>query len=135
MNLAYKKIEIFLPFNNINYKDLNDDSIGNIDSFLFRFTKLQDTIGQKLFTLFLKFLEEEVEIMSFLDILNRLEKLEYITSSKNWILIRKIRNEITHEYSKETSYIIQNLNIIFSYKDELIEIFNKIKNKFLIYKA
>jgi hypothetical protein len=39
----------------------NPEIMETIDSFIFRFTKMQDTMGQKLFPLVLEALEEDVK--------------------------------------------------------------------------
>ena len=50
-----KKMEPFMPLNQERYKNLTDDAVEHIDQFLFRFGKLQDAMGQKLFRLVLMF--------------------------------------------------------------------------------
>jgi hypothetical protein len=53
---------------------LSDDEVEHVDQFLFRFAKLQDAIGQKLFKTILLFLREDIEEKPFIDILNLKEK-------------------------------------------------------------
>jgi len=65
-------------------------------------------------------LAEPVVNQAFIDILNRLEKLEIIDSAFSWVQLRKIRNDITHEYP--TSFIerIEGINTLFE-KFELLK--------------
>ena len=59
INHAYGKMAVFMPLDAARYQVLNDDEIEHIDQFLFRFAKLQDAMGEKLFILLLEFLLEE----------------------------------------------------------------------------
>jgi hypothetical protein len=63
---------MFMPLDAKRYQQLTDDEIEHIDQFLFRFAKLQDAMGEKLFLLILEFLKEEnTRNKPFIDILNR----------------------------------------------------------------
>ena len=84
---------------NLNIDDF--ETVKVIDTFIYRFLKLQDFMGQKLFRRFLMVIGDFYEDMSFIDILDKLEKLNIITSSDDWIRIRKLRNKLTHEYPDE----------------------------------
>ena len=59
INSAYLKMSMFMPLDAKRYQQLSDDEIEHIDQFLFRFAKLQDAMGEKLFLLILEFLKEE----------------------------------------------------------------------------
>ncbi len=80
-----------------------------IDSFIFRFSKMQDAMGKKLFPLTLQLLEEDVENLPFIDWLNRLERLGLIPSAEEWLQLRSLRNLIIHTYPWETEKILKNL--------------------------
>jgi len=56
MNSASKKMANFMPIDEQKYIALTEDEIEHIDQFLFRFSKLQDRMGQKLFKAMLVFL-------------------------------------------------------------------------------
>lgn len=68
-----------------------------IDQLLFRFIKLQDTIGERLIPATLAALSESFEEWPMRDRLNRLEKLGYL-DVENWLSWREIRNRLAHEY-------------------------------------
>lgn len=68
-----------------------------IDQLLFRFIKLQDTIGERLIPATLAVLNESFEEWPMRDRLNRLEKLGYL-DVENWLSWREIRNRLAHEY-------------------------------------
>ncbi|MDD5460316.1 MAG: hypothetical protein PHG00_01585 [Methylococcales bacterium] len=81
MNSAYLKISVFMPLDANKYEQLTDDEIEHIDQFLFRFAKLQDSIGDRLFILILEFLKEEnIRNKRFIDILNDSNSLGYWTT-------------------------------------------------------
>ena len=62
MNTAKRKISHLFPLTIEKYDCLSDDEIAYIDQFLFRFSKLQDTMGTKLFPLTLLIVGEEKKI-------------------------------------------------------------------------
>ncbi|NPA73119.1 MAG: nucleotidyltransferase domain-containing protein [Epsilonproteobacteria bacterium] len=124
---AYSKIKDILPLSARNYENLSDDEVAAIDQYLFRFAKLQDTIGDKLFRLIVSEYVENIDQMTFLDILNHLEKIGILDSADVWKRLRAIRNEISHQYDDDPTETAQSLNNIFAYKDELINIFDEIK--------
>lgn len=68
-----------------------------IDQLLFRFTKLQDALGERLVPATLVQLAEPFEDWPMRDRLNRLEKLGYLTVD-DWLRWREVRNRLAHEY-------------------------------------
>ena len=67
------------------------------DQLLFRFTKLQDALGERLIPATLQQLAEPFEDWPMRDRLNRLEKLGYL-SVDDWLRWRELRNRLSHEY-------------------------------------
>lgn len=68
-----------------------------VDQLLFRFTKLQDAIGERLIPATLARLAEPFEEWPMRDRLNRLEKLGYLNVDA-WLRWREVRNRLAHEY-------------------------------------
>ncbi|MGE3104325.1 MAG: hypothetical protein AB7K14_03650 [Lysobacterales bacterium] len=68
-----------------------------MDQLLFRFMKLQDTVGERLIPQTLATLREPFEDWSMRDRLNRLEKLGYLDVD-DWLSWREVRNQLAHEY-------------------------------------
>ncbi len=129
---AYAKVGSIFPISASRYEKLSDDEIEAIDQYLFRFAKLQDTIRNRLFRLIISEYVEDIEELTFLDILNYLEKIGILESANIWKKLRAIRNEISHTYDDEPEEIAEALNNIFAYKDELIKIYENIKrSKFI----
>lgn len=117
---------------------IEDDNeiIKTIDAFIFRYTKLQDFVGDKLFKRLLAAIGEYKSNMSYVDILDKLEKLEIISSSSNWIKFRQLRNQLTHEYPDDISSIISGIMLATNYfeilKNDLINIKEYIYTKKLL---
>lgn len=122
---ATSKLKYIMPLTVEKYNDLDDIFISLIDQMLYRFSKLQDTMGEKVFPAILLLNGEDVKKMSFIDRLNRLEELELVDKNL-WMLLRKERNEISHEYSFNQEEIIEAINAIYEKTNTIIEIFDKI---------
>ncbi|CAK0756359.1 conserved hypothetical protein [Gammaproteobacteria bacterium] len=80
------------------YAILSDEEIRTLDQFVFRFSKLQDAVGVRLFSSILEYLEEPYVGRPMIDKLNRLEKLGFIESVEQWHILREIRNRFSHVY-------------------------------------
>lgn len=114
IHYALAKLKQFMPLTVNDYKSLNDEQIEALDQFLFRFSKLQDTIGQRLFIGILELQEEAVKTLSFLDLLNRLEQLNVIESKAQWLALRNMRNKLAHEYEDDPQGMTDALNAIYA---------------------
>ena len=114
----------------LNTEILNDpEKVETIDAFLFRFSKMQDTMGEKLFPLILEILGEESRNKPFIDIINRLEQLEILPSANKWKELRKIRNLLIHTYPWEQEILIKELKEAIRASEELIKVYDGIKGK------
>lgn len=132
MNHAYIKMALFMPLDISRYNQLSEDEVEHIDQFLFRFAKLQDAMGEKLFILMLEFLEEEnPKSKPFIDTLNRLEQLELLEDKNTWLELRKIRNNIAHQYEDDPKQASEALNSIYAVKPTLESIFLLIKVRYV----
>jgi len=106
-----------LPLDASKYVALSEDEIEHIDQYLFRFAKLQDTIGKRLFKAIFLSLEEDVEDLPFIDLLNRLEKLNILKSKEQWLELRKIQKTLSHTYGDEPEEMSIAINAIFDKKN------------------
>ena len=117
-----------------SWKDLSAETLKNpekvetIDSFIFRFSKLQDSMGQKLFPATLEFLGEDIRGLPFIDILNKLEKLRLIDSAGKWKELRELRNLLTHTYPWEEEELISNIKVALKRSEELLETLERFEN-------
>ncbi|MBN2657978.1 MAG: hypothetical protein JXR86_13035 [Spirochaetales bacterium] len=107
----------------------DEQKIKTIDSFIFRYIKLQDLTGQKLFKLFLDEIGDFRDDMSLLDILDRLEKLEVVESSETWMGYRKLRNVLTHEYPDNEDEIVEGLKLALDAFNTTLVIIENIKKR------
>ena len=129
---AYSKLKVIMPLTAERYESLTEDEIEHIDQFLFRFSKLQDALGEKLFLNILLFLKEEnMKSKPFVDILNRLEKLDLLENKDIWLELRTIRNDVAHEYGDDPAEMANAINKICGKKEILEKIFFKIKEFYL----
>ena len=124
-------IELEKKFNFPIDKKIYTDIVNNAqylaysDQLIYRFSKLQDCMGAKLFKSILLYQGENVD-KPFLDILNNLEKME-ILDVDEWFELRDLRNEISHDYDNSDNHAINILNTIYSLQGELEKILNNIK--------
>ena len=100
-----------------------------INALIFRFSKLQDLLGSKIFRSFLEFNKFEVEDKSFLILLKEIEK-EGIVDIDTWDEFRKIRNNIAHEYPGEEEEALEAVELLIKKSDLLIKIAEKIEDRF-----
>ncbi len=133
ITVSKKRLSAIMPLSVEHYLNLNDVDISFIDQLIFRFSKLQDTMGEKIFPFILVLSEEEVKKKTFIDILNRLEELEIVDKAE-WLKLREIRNNIAHEYSFNRDEVVESIIAIYKASDELIAIYKACydfcKNKF-----
>jgi len=127
---AMEDLVEFMPLDAERYISLTKDEVQALDQFLFRFSKLQDAVGQKLFKQILILHEDDnllVENMPFLDILNRLERVG-VLEVESWRRLRDSRNELAHNYDDEPQEMAEAINKIYKEKDKLVEIYFRLKD-------
>ncbi len=124
-NQAYAEVISFSD--DLNAEALDDfDKVKVIDSFIFRFIKIQDLMGNKLFREVLNDLGEYESSMSMLDVLDKLEKLELIPSAMLWMDYRNLRNVLTHEYPDNRDELIEGVKLALHVFQEILHIQNSI---------
>jgi len=131
LNSASKNMSKFMPLDSEKYTKLKDEEIVYIDQYLFRFAKLQDAMGQKLFKVILLFLKEDIQGKPFIDILNLLEKINLLDNANSWKELRDDRNELAQNYENEPNEMSEVINKLYDKKDILIDIYTKIKRYYL----
>ena len=131
LDIHFKRIDAIIPEINdhmpLSEGDFqNTEIVKTIDSFIYRFIKIQDKMGEKLFPEYLRILQEYKPNMPLIDILNILERLEMILKTEDWIDYRKLRNSLTHEYPGNEDEIIESLNLALDAYEEMKKIYNNI---------
>ena len=109
IDYALSQLEGKLPLTAAHWSNLDDETVADIDQLLFRYNKLQDAMGQRLFPGILRAAAEWQDDEAFIDKLNRLEKLKAIPSAEQWMELRAIRNRMTHEYPNAPKRNAENL--------------------------
>ncbi len=110
LDYALGKLGSRAPMTADAWLSLDNETVATIDQLLFRYNKLQDAMGQRLFPAVLMLGAEWRDEETFLDKLDRLEKLGAIPSAEQWNEIRVIRNRMTHEYPDAPDQNANNLN-------------------------
>ena len=70
-----------------------------LDAFVSRFGRLQDTVGDKLLPALLSALAETLG--PAIDNLDKAEKFRLIESADGWMEMRRLRNQMVHEYIED----------------------------------
>ncbi len=97
-----------------------------LDVLAFRFSKLQDLIGNKIFREYLESIQFLTAGKNFLELLKELEK-EGVVEIDKWAEFRSVRNSIAHDYPYEENEKIEAINYLIVNIPYLIKIIKKIK--------
>jgi IS1 family transposase len=98
-----KLLKELFPTDEKTFKTFSDDEIEHIDQFIYRFSKMQDSMGMRLIPSLYSWLEGDTTPRPFLDILNRFEKLGIINSTDDWQFFRNLRNNLAHDYPESVA--------------------------------
>lgn len=79
-----------------------------VEAFVSRLSRLQDTVGDKLLPALLAYAGEPARtVMENLDLA---EKLGWLPSADAWMSLRKLRNQMVHEYVEDLAILADALN-------------------------
>jgi len=126
MEEALDVIRPILPIG--EYETLTQLERFALNTLIFRFSKLQDLIGAKIFRSYLEYNEYETSDMSFYDLLREIEK-EGIVDIDTWSEFRQLRNRVAHEYPEELDEMIESLNLFVAKSTELIQVYRTLEGK------
>jgi hypothetical protein len=124
MNYLKKK----MPISAKDIENISDEDLPMFELYTSRFSKLQDFMGSSLFTAILETTGEQIEQMTFIDKLNKLEKLNLISSTQDWMSMRQIRNSLAHEYPEHPELTAKFFNDAYQLGTPLLETLEKLKN-------
>ena len=74
-----------------------------VDAFVARFSRLQDLLGDKLLPAIMAALGEPARAM--VDQLDHAERMGWIASPDDWMRMRRLRNQMVHEYIKDPAVL------------------------------
>jgi hypothetical protein len=100
-----------------------------LDQFAYRYTRLQDDMGARLFPAVLRALGEDVAAMPAIDRFVRLEQLGWLPDAEEWTELRHIRNEFSHEYPESVEQRFARLELAFRSARRLTVILDGFKSK------
>lgn len=127
MMFAFESIEYYFPLTEFNFGQISPIELALFDQLIYRFSKLQDSMGSRLFKQLLEALEEDISGLPFIDILNKMEKLNLLDNAKDWIVLRQTRNTISHEYPFFKEVQMDELNLLPEVVEKLAAIWIKLK--------
>lgn len=79
-----------------------------VDAFVARFGRLQDTLGDKLLPALL--LAVDGHSGALIDNLNRAARLGWVEDPVQWLAVRRLRNQMVHEYVEDPAVLADALN-------------------------
>jgi hypothetical protein len=109
-------------------KDLeqNPELAERLEAFVSRFGRMQDTIADKLLPRLL--LAQAENPGSQIEVLNRAERLNVLDSVENWLMARKLRNRLVHEYMDSPEGFSDDLNLARKFCSMFISTYNQIRD-------
>ncbi|WP_058616571.1 hypothetical protein [Tepidimonas taiwanensis] len=79
-----------------------------VDAFVARFGRLQDTLGDKVLPAYL--VAHGERLSTFVENLDRAEKLGIVSDAQTWLDMRRLRNQMIHEYVEDPLVLASALN-------------------------
>lgn len=128
MMFAFENIEKYFPLTEARFSQISPLEMALFDQLIYRFSKLQDSMGSRLFKQLLDALEEDISGLPFIDIINKMEKLKLLDQARDWIVLRQTRNTISHEYPFFKEIQIEELNLLPEQVEKLVSIWLKLKS-------
>ncbi|QNU62123.1 hypothetical protein [Vreelandella titanicae] len=97
-----------------------------LEAFVSRFGRMQDTLADKLLPRWLQALAEKPG--SQIETLNRAERLGVVESVEGWLIARKLRNQLVHEYMENACEFAEAINIARDSSLMLMGTYNQLHN-------
>lgn len=98
----------------------DEDLAERVEAFVARFGRLQDTIGDKLLPAYL--VAQGERIATFADNLDRAERLGIVDDAQAWIDMRKLRNQMIHEYVEDPLVLASAIDAAHGFVSQLITV-------------
>jgi len=105
--------------------DQHPEEAIRLEAFVSRYSRMQDTIADKLIPRWLKSLAENTG--SQIENLNRAERLGVLESTEAWLAARKLRNQLIHEYMQDPEAFADALGAARDYSLMLMATYNHIR--------
>jgi len=105
--------------------EVHPDRAEQLEAFVSRFGRMQDTTADKLLPRWLLALAERPG--SQIETLNRAERLGVLTSTEKWLEACNLRNRLVHEYITDPAKFAEDLALAKEYSVMLVETFNHLR--------
>jgi hypothetical protein len=105
--------------------DQDIDLAERVEAFVSRFGRLQDTLGDKLLPAYLAAHGERMA--TFVENLDRAERLGLIKDAQAWLDMRRLRNQMVHEYVEDPLVLASALNAAHTFVPELAAVAERLK--------
>lgn len=101
------------------------DEAVELEAFVSRFSRMQDNMADKLIPRWLACLAERPA--SQIENLNKSERLGVLESTERWLIARKLRNQLVHEYMNDPEVFAAVLTEVKHLTQMLLDTFDRIK--------
>jgi len=125
---ANRVLDEVMPVDITTLEALSEQQQDKLDILAFRFSKLQDLLGDKIFRNILEYGGFNVQ-QSFVKLLSELEK-EGMLDLNQWIELRNARNKIAYEYPDNEEILVGSINFIYEHSGYLIELTYRLERYF-----
>jgi len=130
IELIIESLDVLTPLLPVKeYEELNQLQRFALNALIFRFSKLQDLLGAKIFRTYLEYSGFNTQGISYFDILREIEK-EDIVDIDSWGELRELRNKIAHDYPEELDEMIESINLFIDRSAVLVHIAQKVEQNF-----
>ncbi len=127
LKISLQHVHPLLPLTPQFFEKPDDEDLAFLDMVAMQFAKLQDALGKKIFPLILRLTNDYEEDETFIDRLNRLERLGVINSVQHWQTLCDIRNALSHEYENDLEKLCNIFNYFIEKCDELLALWHRIQ--------
>lgn len=113
------------PLNVIDLQRIAEDALlaERLDAFVSRFGRLQDTLADKLLPTLLDAMAETRGAAT--ENLDRAEKLDWLESTDDWLVMRKLRNQMVHECIEDLVILCDSLKVGHAFVKTLVQTADK----------
>ena len=122
LQFAIKSLADIFPISAEKVANVNEQEFLLLELLTGRFAKLQDFLGAKLIDAFLDSAGEVTEGLTMIDKVNKLEKFGIIENSDEWLVMRQLRNHLSHEYPDQPILTAEYLNQTYTLSKKLIQL-------------
>ncbi|CAC9437745.1 hypothetical protein [uncultured Gammaproteobacteria bacterium] len=102
------------------------EGIDRLESFVSKFSRMQDMFVDKLLPLFL--IRSGETPKTAIDNLHRLEQLNIISDANDWLDMRLLRNKLVHEYVDDMAQLFEHLLLAKTFFVVLSQSFERLRN-------